>query len=270
MAENNSNHLLKTGWQQYWQGFKRTLKPLDVYVWILLGVVGLGLLHYDALLVQMLRVSRHSLPDQMVRMMAWFGEFWVLVWLGLLPAAAFNRPRLTVRTLVGLIALVLIVQGLKMNVGRVRPHPTGSDSFPSGHAATAFFLASLWSMHWRRQRVCFYLWAVAMGGARLCLGRHYPSDVMFGALIGQMAGHFSAVELEEPLLAKPERLNYPAQIVMLVTILCFVVFDDEGFGRLARIFAPAFLILLVWGYTRQRVNIEKWISTKLDTTAEPS
>lgn len=56
-------------------------------------------------------------------------------------------------------------------------------SFPSGHTAAAFIIATfsmLLGMNW----IIFIIWAFIVGFSRIYNGAHYPSDVLFGALLG--------------------------------------------------------------------------------------
>jgi membrane-associated phospholipid phosphatase len=94
---------------------------------------------------------------------------------------------------------VLVGDVLKWIVGRGRPfvggkanafnfsHFAGSEafaSFPSGHAVTAFALAFAVSAMWPRARFAMVIYALVIGGTRLVLLAHHPSDVVGGALIG--------------------------------------------------------------------------------------
>lgn len=94
---------------------------------------------------------------------------------------------------------VLAGEVIKWIVGRGRPfvggkanafnfvHFAGTEayaSFPSAHAITSFALAFAVSALWPRARIAMVLYAVAIGGTRLVLLAHHPSDVIAGALIG--------------------------------------------------------------------------------------
>jgi membrane-associated phospholipid phosphatase len=61
---------------------------------------------------------------------------------------------------------------------------SGSQSFPSAHAATAFAMAVVLSSLYPRGRMLFFLMAVLVMGHRLHSGAHYPSDILAGAALG--------------------------------------------------------------------------------------
>ena len=67
---------------------------------------------------------------------------------------------------------------------------SGQDSFSSGHTTEAFVLASVISEHYDSLwvQVPAYGLASAVGYARLNNNRHWPSDVLAGAVIGTFVG----------------------------------------------------------------------------------
>lgn len=95
----------------------------------------------------------------------------------------------------------IITQILKITLGRARPYagegdpgsslrfagPTlksGYDSMPSGHAATAFALATVLADRYPKYKTAFYMMATLVAISRVYEGVHWPSDVFFGAAIG--------------------------------------------------------------------------------------
>ncbi len=81
-----------------------------------------------------------------------------------------------------------LVQGVKITVRRDRP--TGECcSFPSGHAAAAFALASVFERHLGyRAAVPTLALATYVAASRLHDNRHFLSDVAFGSAIGLATG----------------------------------------------------------------------------------
>lgn len=98
----------------------------------------------------------------------------------------------------------LVSEGLKVSINRTRPadrypdeifvsSPVHGKSFPSGHAALAFSTATTLALDYPKWYVIApaYLWAGSVGYSRLYLGKHYPSDVLGGAVIGIGSGYLS-------------------------------------------------------------------------------
>lgn len=88
---------------------------------------------------------------------------------------------------VSLIGSGLITLGSKWLINRDRPtdpQDRGNSSFPSAHAVGAAAVAVLVSR--RHGRLGWIAWAIAIwiGLSRIYLGRHYPTDVLSGYLLG--------------------------------------------------------------------------------------
>jgi membrane-associated phospholipid phosphatase len=92
---------------------------------------------------------------------------------------------------------------LKEVAARTRPGPQSdgaffqwgkprSGSFPSGHAAVAFSVATVFAEQYRGTHKWVpwiaYSTATLIGLARVAVGQHYPSDVLVGATLGHSIG----------------------------------------------------------------------------------
>ncbi len=69
------------------------------------------------------------------------------------------------------------------NVHQLIQHEAGG-SFPSGHAAFFFALATGIFFYRKWWGVLFYALALAIGLARVAAGLHWPSDILAGAVVG--------------------------------------------------------------------------------------
>lgn len=123
-------------------------------------------------------------------------------WYGLMGLLTLRRPRLGWQlfrrsALPLAIATALVEFPIKAYFRRRRPFITiiqaivigqkpGSWSFPSGHSATAFAGAWLFSRHLPRAKAIFYGIASLVAFSRIYLGAHYPGDVVAGSTLGAL------------------------------------------------------------------------------------
>jgi membrane-associated phospholipid phosphatase len=89
-----------------------------------------------------------------------------------------------------------IVQATKHAVGRERPDASNSQSFPSGHSASAFASATVLQRHFGwKVGVPAYAFAGFVAGSRLAMSKHYLSDVLVGAGVGIATGRTVTLHL---------------------------------------------------------------------------
>jgi membrane-associated phospholipid phosphatase len=93
------------------------------------------------------------------------------------------------RMSIGFVGTSATVQGLKQLTGRTRPDGSDDSSFPSGHTANSFLAAAVLAQEYGgATAVVSYGAASFVGASRIFGGRHHFSDVLAGAVIGQLFG----------------------------------------------------------------------------------
>ncbi|GAB9470730.1 Phosphatidic acid phosphatase [Globisporangium polare] len=135
----------------------------------------------------------------------------VLSWFaGLLDHMALSTKTITASFYICMFVDLLVIIVLKLIFKRARPphHQTDSrfvgpdqHSFPSGHAtrvgcivALIFYLSETHPsmirefFHMSPTVLCplIVVWALSIGFSRVALGRHYPSDILAGGVIGML------------------------------------------------------------------------------------
>ena len=103
-----------------------------------------------------------------------------------------------------MVVFVVVVSDIvlfALKTGYVRPRPShvlnglilplgvdNESSFPSGHTARAFAVASLVSLRMGRKYVPLLTLAIGVALSRIIIGVHFPSDVVGGAFLGILIG----------------------------------------------------------------------------------
>jgi undecaprenyl-diphosphatase len=102
--------------------------------------------------------------------------------------------------LTGLIFSAILSEVILKNIfSKLRPYDTLYDvnllvpkeksfSFPSGHATSSLTSAIILGSKNKRKLLLFLILAIFISFSRIYCGVHYPSDVLFGALIGLFLG----------------------------------------------------------------------------------
>lgn len=117
-----------------------------------------------------------------------------------------------------LIRALVISEGLtqitKYSVRRERPDHSSRNSFPSGHAADTFAVATALERHlgWRFA-VPAYAFASYVAFSRLPANRHWLSDAVFGSAVGVIAGRTVTSRETQPFPIKVAMIPGGAEII---------------------------------------------------------
>ncbi|MGY0194011.1 phosphatase PAP2 family protein [Leptothrix sp. BB-4] len=135
---------------------------------------------------------------------------WIVFALSVPPAVDRQTAPTAMRRLAALLVCFpvggALTHGLKQLLQAARPAaalgvdqmvvigtPLLSKAMPSGHAVTAFTVATLVSLERRLSwpwRLAIWLLAFAVALSRVAVGAHWPADIAAGALLGLLVGHF--------------------------------------------------------------------------------
>jgi len=171
-----------------------------------------SILETDARLSEQMRVAEQpGLLRNISIFFAHSGDSWfcglalVLIW-------AFTHDpfwkKWAVVLLGGISVLATIVLILKFSIRRRRPEGewggiyrnTDPHSFPSGHAARVFLIATMVTAlgpPWAA--IVAWVWAPLVALARVAMGVHYVSDIVAGMVVGIIVG-IIGLEVYTPLL----------------------------------------------------------------------
>ena len=158
-----------------------------------------------------------------------------------------TRNRRALRAgLVVLLAVVvagILANGLKLAFAHPRPgHRVFSYGFPSGHATTAFAVASVLGSAFPPAAPVLYFGALATGLARVFFRDHFVVDIVGGAALGTACG----LLLARRLLEHGERRGTPAlrwtwvaaAVVGIPAVAWFGVYEHELDRHLVKELSP--------------------------------
>ncbi|MCX8015675.1 MAG: phosphatase PAP2 family protein [candidate division WOR-3 bacterium] len=114
-----------------------------------------------------------------------------------------QNAKLAITAWTGAFTTTLLLKGI---INRERPEgqqtSRWNSSFPSGHTANYFSLATVYSAKYPKLAIPLYGFGVLVGLSRIYLGEHYPSDVLAGAAIGIGFGYLT-LKLEKQISKLP-------------------------------------------------------------------
>jgi undecaprenyl-diphosphatase len=164
-----------------WKRFGHFLRRLDIFICI-----------------KIFGWSGRKLMDRVMIAASRLGDPWAYGVIGLVIVALdFTASKILLPVSVVSFGIELTAQTFVKNTAkRLRPfralpddiqmlvRPLDEWSFPSGHAAGAFVMATVLRHFYPQFGIPFYLGASTISLSRIYNGVHYPSDVLFGSLLG--------------------------------------------------------------------------------------
>jgi membrane-associated phospholipid phosphatase len=171
-----------------------------------------SILEIDARLSSQMRVAEK--PGALRAISAFFAHsgdswFWAIGLFSVWISGDSFWKKWAILEFAGICLLAALVLLIKFRVRRRRPEGewgriyryTDPHSFPSGHAARAFLIATIATglgPGWLA--VALWIWAPLVGLARVAMGVHYVSDVIAGALFGILVA-WLGLQLYAPIFA---------------------------------------------------------------------
>lgn len=149
---------------------------------------------FDKELFEKVRRVENPYVEKFLNSYTALGSFYLTsLFLGV--AWALGPKTYVLQVSVGFAVMCLFVYASKHVIARPRPSKESlffTYSFPSGHSATAFFLAVTLSELLLLSGV-LYLLAFLVAFSRIYLEMHYPFDAATGSIIGVIAGYITVL-----------------------------------------------------------------------------
>lgn len=101
-------------------------------------------------------------------------------------------------------AAMLVTAGLKETISRTRPDGSDDKSFPSGHTSTSFAAAAtLTNRYGWKVGLPAHALAAFVGASRVEANRHFVTDVLAGAAIGELSGFLITRRFDDDVVIVP-------------------------------------------------------------------
>ena len=147
------------------------------------------------------------------------------------------------QSLIAHLVAGLIIQVIKILLGRPRPHFThqdqwqlgpaiqdGLNTFPSGHSTASFAVATVLARYFPKGTWIWYGIAGFVAVSRIMRGSHFPSDVLTGALIGFLVGSVFASPLKNWFISLIDALSKGLPYWVGGFALVWITFHYPGTG----------------------------------------
>lgn len=251
---------------------------------IALVISFLGLSQFDLPIVRYVRSVTIHLPWNQLSIpwMAftsdagdWIGEgtHLVSVSVGILAIGwFFSKATLKaggIQTLLAHGLAALIVNGLKHLIGRPRPKfahsgewqlapswASGLDSFPSGHSAASFAVATVLAKRFPAVGLLCLGIAAFVALSRILRGSHFPTDVFGGAVVGVISGAIAGAPLKQWRSSLQDGIRHSAMGVSIALALLWALSRPAEGGVVGALFIGLGLVVTASGLWLRRIE---WI-----------
>lgn len=186
-----------------------------------------------------------------------FGDA-AMVLILLLPLVS-KRPDIILKTFIAALITTLIIHTFKEFLSIPRPpsvysadifhqlgHQFAHSSFPSGHAAAAFTLASVIIFYINNTKLRFFMlfYASIISLSRIASGVHWPMDILAGMLFGWIAAYLSIRLFKSN--GEGTRTQRFTSILLLMIAIHLIFLHDAGDkeARFLEILTPVICFIL--------------------------
>jgi len=174
-----------------------------------------------------------------------------------------------IQTLLSHGLAALVVNGLKHLIGRPRPKfahsgewqfapswASGLDSFPSGHSAASFAVATVLAKRFPALGPMCLGIAAFVALSRILRGSHFPTDVLGGAVVGVLSGAIAAAPLKEWRRSLQEWMRQAAMGASMALALLWALSRPAEEGLIGALFIGLGLVVTASGLWLRRME---WI-----------
>ena len=154
--------------------------------------------HYDIVAFKWCLARKHA--EQVAKVSRWIsrlgdGIYYLFFGLSLIWLDPFYGKEFLIGAILGFAFELPTYLLLKNSVKRQRPNdvlqefvaylvPSDKFSFPSGHTAAAFVMATMVSYFYPPFTCLAFIVATMIGASRVLLGVHFPTDIVAGIVLG--------------------------------------------------------------------------------------
>lgn len=155
-------------------------------------------LFFDRKILSLVQSIRNPVLDTIL---GWFSSYTTIAVVMLIITSLFlyqaKKKKMIGPLCASFIVSVIISYIIKLIVQRERPFGVVMKvpvlgftdfSFPSSHSASAFSTIAIFDAEFKRIKVFWMVFAGIIAFSRVYFAVHYPSDVLFGAILGYFVG----------------------------------------------------------------------------------